>query len=311
MDNQKLKSILEAALLAAGGSLSLDRMLDLFEEDSAPEKKELREVLESLSQDYEGRGMQLTETGSGWRIQVRAEYAEWVSRLWEEKPARYSRALLETLALIAYRQPITRGEIEDVRGVSVSSNIIKTLHERDWIRVVGHRDVPGRPALYATSKVFLDYFNLKSLNDLPSLAEIRDLDSINQELELADPDKQVSDEASNEATAEQDVHPDGQDEAVDIAAVEVADDDQPEAVVQDDDIQEAADSPSEDNAVEGHQPEDSLAEDAQVEDIPVEDSPILHKQVEDSGEPTDTAEESENDTEDEAQKQQDVPESIG
>ena len=224
MENQKLKSILEAALMAAGGSLSLDRMLDLFEEDSAPEKKELREALQSLSQDYDGRGMQLTETGSGWRIQVRAEYAEWVSRLWEEKPARYSRALLETLALIAYRQPITRGEIEDVRGVSVSSNIIKTLHERDWIRVVGHRDVPGRPALYATSKVFLDYFNLKSLNDLPSLAEIRDLDSINQELELPDPDKQESPEHANEEVAEQGDSLEAQDEAMDIAALEVAHD---------------------------------------------------------------------------------------
>jgi segregation and condensation protein B len=169
--------------------LSLDQMLQLFEAEATPEKKELREVLAELADDYEGRGMQVTETGSGWRIQVRAEYADWVSRLWEEKPARYSRALMETLALIAYRQPITRGEIEDVRGVSVSSNIIKTLHEREWIRVVGHRDVPGKPALYATSKIFLDYFNLKSLNDLPSLAEIRDLDSINQELQLNDPDK--------------------------------------------------------------------------------------------------------------------------
>jgi segregation and condensation protein B len=189
MDNQKLKSIIEAALLAAGGSLSLDQMLQLFEEEAMPEKKELRDVLTELANDYEGRGMQLSETGSGWRIQVRAEYADWVSRLWEEKPARYSRALMETLALIAYRQPITRGEIEDVRGVSVSSNIIKTLQEREWIRVVGHRDVPGKPALYATSKIFLDYFNLKTLNDLPSLAEIRDLDSINQELELNDPDR--------------------------------------------------------------------------------------------------------------------------
>jgi len=189
MDNQKLKSIIEAALLATGGSLSLDQMLQLFEEEAMPEKKALREVLTELANDYEGRGMQVTETGSGWRIQVRAEYADWISRLWEEKPARYSRALMETLALIAYRQPITRGEIEDVRGVSVSSNIIKTLQEREWIRVVGHRDVPGKPALYATSKIFLDYFNLKSLNDLPSLAEIRDLDSINQELQLNDPDR--------------------------------------------------------------------------------------------------------------------------
>lgn len=206
MDNQKLKSIIEAALLAAGGSLSLDQMLQLFEEDALPEKKELREVLAQLADDYEGRGMQISETGSGWRIQVRAEYTEWISRLWEEKPARYSRALMETLALIAYRQPITRGEIEEVRGVSVSSNIIKTLQEREWIRVVGHRDVPGKPALYATSKIFLDYFNLKSLNDLPSLAEIRDLDSINQELQLNDPDKleEKQDQSENEA---QDIEP--------------------------------------------------------------------------------------------------------
>jgi len=206
MDNQKLKSIIEAALLAAGGSMSLDQMLQLFEEEAMPEKKALREVLAEIAHDYEGRGMQLTETGSGWRIQVRAEYADWVSRLWDEKPARYSRALMETLALIAYRQPITRGEIEDVRGVSVSSNIIKTLQEREWIRVVGHRDVPGKPALYATSKIFLDYFNLKSLNDLPSLAEIRDLDSINQELQLSDPDK--LEEKSGQAESEaQDIEP--------------------------------------------------------------------------------------------------------
>ena len=190
MDQQQLKNIIEAALLAAGGSLSLDQMLLLFEESALPEKKALREVLAMLAEDYQNRGMQLIETGSGWRIQVRAEYADWVSRLWEEKPARYSRALMETLALVAYRQPITRGEIEEVRGVSVSSNIIKTLQEREWIRVVGHRDVPGKPALYATTRVFLDYFNLKSLNDLPTLAEIRDLDSLNEELKLEDPDKQ-------------------------------------------------------------------------------------------------------------------------
>ena len=146
MENEKLKSIIEAALLAAGGSLSLDQMLTLFEEDAMPEKKDLRAVLDELRIDYEGRGMELVETGSGWRIQVRAEYADWISRLWEEKPGRYSRALMETLALIAYRQPITRGEIEDVRGVSVSSNIIKTLQEREWVRVVGHRDVPRRTA---------------------------------------------------------------------------------------------------------------------------------------------------------------------
>lgn len=186
---EKLKQIVEAALLAAGRPLSLDQILALFEEREQPEKKALREVLNSLMEDYQGRGIEVVEVGSGFRIQVRAGFSPWVSRLWAERPPKYSRALLETLALIAYRQPITRGEIEDIRGVSVSSNIIKTLTEREWVRVVGHRDVPGKPALYATTREFLDYFNLKSLNELPTLAEIRDLDSINRELELSDPDK--------------------------------------------------------------------------------------------------------------------------
>lgn len=186
---EKLKQIVEAALLAAGRPLSLDQILALFEEREQPEKKALREVLASLKEDYEGRGIEVIEVGSGFRIQVRAGLSPWVSRLWVERPPKYSRALLETLALIAYRQPITRGEIEDIRGVSVSTNIIKTLSEREWVRVVGHRDVPGKPALYATTREFLDYFNLKSLNELPTLAEIRDLESINRELELSDPDK--------------------------------------------------------------------------------------------------------------------------
>ncbi len=202
MDQNKLKSILEAGLLAIGGSLSLDQMLQMFDEDSAPDKKELRQALAELAEDYQGRGMQISETGSGWRIQVRADYADWVSRLWDEKPARYSRALLETLALIAYRQPITRGEIEDVRGVSVSSNIIKTLIEREWVRVVGHRDVPGKPALYATTRGFLDYFDLKGLNDLPTLAQIKDLDSLNQELALNDPDRLEETATESESVGE-------------------------------------------------------------------------------------------------------------
>jgi segregation and condensation protein B len=186
---EKLKQIIEAALLAAGRPLSLDQLQALFEVSEQPEKKALREVLNSLMEDYQGHGIEVVEVGSGFRIQVVAELSPWISRLWVERPPKYSRALLETLALIAYRQPITRGEIEDIRGVSVSSNIIKTLTEREWVRVVGHRDVPGKPALYATTKEFLDYFNLKSLNELPTLAEIRDLESINQELELSDPDK--------------------------------------------------------------------------------------------------------------------------
>jgi len=180
----KLKQIVEAALLAAGEPLSLDRLLELFPEGGAPERKAVREAIDELQSDYAGRGIELVEVGSGFRISVRAEFSPWVSRLWEERPPRYSRALLETLALIAYRQPITRGEIEEIRGVSVSSNIIKTLLEREWVRVVGQRDVPGRPSLYATTREFLNYFGLKSLEQLPTLQEIRDLDSINRELEL-------------------------------------------------------------------------------------------------------------------------------
>ena len=182
-----VKHIVEAALLASGKPLSIDRLLTLFLDDEQPDRKAIRDVLESLQQEYEGRGIEVREVSTGWRIQVRKEYAHWVSRLWEEKPGRYSRALLETLSLIAYRQPITRGEIEDVRGVAVSTNIVKTLLERDWVRVVGHRDVPGRPSLYATTREFLDYFGLKSLDELPTLAEIRELDDLNPSLDLPEP----------------------------------------------------------------------------------------------------------------------------
>lgn len=184
MSEVRLKSIVEAVLLAAGQPLDLDQMLELFEENERPEKSELRQVLEMLGEDYDGRGMVLKEVAGGYRIQARNEYAEYVSRLWTERAPRYSRALLETLAIIAYRQPITRGEIEEIRGVAVSSNIVKTLTEREWVRVVGHRDVPGRPALLATTRKFLDHFNLKSLDELPTLAEIRDFEAINRELEF-------------------------------------------------------------------------------------------------------------------------------
>lgn len=184
MQGPRVKQIVEAALLAAGRPLRVEQLLELFSEDERPDPARIREVLTHLQEEYQGRGMELREVASGFRIQVRAELAPWVSRVWEEKPARYSRALLETLALVAYRQPVTRAEIEDIRGVSVSSNIVKTLIEREWIRVVGHRDMPGKPALYATTRQFLDYFGMRSLDDLPTLAEIRDLDSINRELDL-------------------------------------------------------------------------------------------------------------------------------
>jgi segregation and condensation protein B len=179
-----LKSILEALLLASGEPLSLETLASVFTDEERPANAEISKALEGLSDDYAERGLELKEVASGFRIQVREDANPWITRLWEERPQRYSRALLETLALIAYRQPITRGDIEEVRGVSVRTNIIRTLQEREWIRVVGHRDVPGKPALFGTTKVFLDYFNLASLDDLPSLAEIKDMGSIEPELEL-------------------------------------------------------------------------------------------------------------------------------
>jgi len=182
--------------------LGLDAMLNLFDEIEQPDKAALREVLQELAADYDGRGIEISQVSSGWRIQVRAECSPWISRLWDEKPGRYSRALMETLALIAYRQPITRGEIEEIRGVSVSTHIIKTLLEREWVRVVGQRDVPGRPSLYSTTREFLDYFNLKSLDELPTLSEIRDLDEINRELDLVDQgsDEKAQEEVQSEIT---------------------------------------------------------------------------------------------------------------
>jgi segregation and condensation protein B len=170
-----LKNILEAALFAAGEPLSLDRLQSLFEEGTAPPKAELRAALAELSESYAGRPILLKEIASGYSIQVRDTYSPWVSKLWQERPARYSRALLETLAIIAYRQPVTRAEIEDIRGVAVSTQIIKTLLEREWVRVVGHREVPGRPSLYATTAHFLDYFNLQNLSELPPLLSLQSI----------------------------------------------------------------------------------------------------------------------------------------
>jgi segregation and condensation protein B len=185
MDSLPLKQIIEGAILAAEAPLSIDQLMHLFEDDE-PERVDVRDVLREIKQDCEGRGFELKQVASGYRFQVRSSYGEWVSRLWKEKPPRYSRALLETLALIAYKQPITRGDVEEIRGVAVSTNIIRTLLEREWVRIVGHRDVPGHPALYATTKSFLDYFNLRNLDELPSLAEIKDLTQANEELDMED-----------------------------------------------------------------------------------------------------------------------------
>ena len=185
MNSDLIRKIIEGALLAAGKSLDIGQLERLFEDSERPPRDQLRAALEEIDVDCRERGFELKQTASGYRFQVSQELAPWVNRLWEEKPKRYSRAMLETLSLIAYRQPLTRGDIELVRGVAVSSEIIKTLQERDWIRVVGYRDVPGKPALFATTKQFLDYFNLKSLDDLPALGEIKDFTDLDSELELS------------------------------------------------------------------------------------------------------------------------------
>ena len=187
MTETYLKNVIEAALLAAGRPVSASELRDLFDEFARPDLAAVEAALAALVADYEGRGIALAEVASGWRIQVRADVAQPVSRLWQERPAKYSRALLETLALIAYRQPITRGEIEDIRGVAVNPNIIRTVLERGWVRVIGHRDVPGRPELLATTREFLDYFGLKTLDDLPTLAQLKDVESLGVQLEFDGP----------------------------------------------------------------------------------------------------------------------------
>ena len=207
LSDKELMRILEAALFSVGQTLNMNRLMTLFPLDMHPGKNAITAALKGLQEQYlEHTSLELKEVSSGYRFQVRDDYSSWVAKLFEERPARYSRATLETLALITYRQPITRAEIEEVRGVSVSSQIIKTLLERDWIRVVGHRDVPGKPALYSTTKDFLDYFNLKSLDELPPLADLRDIDAINAELDLQIPEvpsagsKETEDEDTDATT---------------------------------------------------------------------------------------------------------------
>jgi segregation and condensation protein B len=189
MNDQYVRNVIEAALLAAGRPLASDELVTLFDERDGSNADEVRAAIEALRSEYETRGLELVEVASGYRIQIRASVAQPVSRLWQERPTKYSRALLETLALVAYRQPITRGEIEQIRGVTVNPNIIKTLLERSWIRVVGHRDVPGKPELLGTTRDFLDYFSLQKLDDLPTLAQLKELEDLRVQLSLpgADP----------------------------------------------------------------------------------------------------------------------------
>jgi len=246
MSERSLKYIIEAALLASGRPLSIDQCLSLFLDDEQPDRDAIRAALDELAEDYKERSIEVKQVASGYRIQVREDYSEWVSRLWSERPSRYSRALLETMALMAYRQPITRGEIEDIRGVSVSSNIIKTLMERDWIKVVGYRDVPGKPAMYATTRVFLDYFNLKSLDDLPTLAELRDIDSINAELDLEIPGVPEAKTNSEEVAGEgSEVSAEDHSEMNEADSTEVSSD-----IVEATDAEDTTDASSEDDVEE-------------------------------------------------------------
>ena len=219
---QRVKNIVEAAILAANKAISLDKILTLFSAD-AVDKNSLRQAIEALMQDYQSRGVELVEVGSGFRFQVAQTVAPWVSRLWEEKPQKYSRALLETLALVAYRQPVTRGEIEEIRGVSVSSQIMRTLVEREWVRIIGYRDVPGKPAMYATTKQFLDYFSLKKLDELPTLAEIRDLDTINAELDFGDPSDGSKNTDIPDESVQDKINPDDSDSKDDLMEINDSD----------------------------------------------------------------------------------------
>lgn len=194
MDKLEIKYFVESALLAAGRPLSVDQLQKLFDGRAEPEKSEIREAIQGLVDEYEGRGITVAEVASGFRIQVKASMADRLQKLWEERPPRYSRALFETLALVAYRQPVTRGEIEEIRGVSVSSNIVRTLIERDWVRVIGHRDVPGHPELFGTTRAFLDYFGLKKLDDLPPLADLSDWESLRIQLNLPEVEDDQADD---------------------------------------------------------------------------------------------------------------------
>ncbi len=209
--NTELRNILEAALLVAGQPLTIDRMMSLFPEGSRPTREDLRAALAELEREYTDRPLELRQIDNGYRLQTRQKYGEWIARLSEERPVRYSRALLETLAIIVYRQPVTRAEIEEIRGVAVSSEIIKTLLGREWVRQVGQRDVPGRPALYGTARGFLEHFNLKSLDELPPLAELRDIETISAEINLSLPMDSPA-PASNVNASTADVNADAADE---------------------------------------------------------------------------------------------------
>ena len=250
MDPAEIKHFIEAALLAAGRPLNVEQIQRLFDGRMTPEKSEIRQAVTTLNEEYEGRGILISEVASGFRVQVRSGMADQLQKLWEERPPRYSRAMFETLALVAYRQPITRGEIEEIRGVSVSSNIVRTLLEREWVRIVGHRDVPGRPEMFGTTKFFLDYFGLKKLDDLPPLADLSDWESLRVQLNLPEVEEGAG-EGDSEGTdlpvlypeipAEEADDSSDESEAVPEESSEVPEDNIPELTPVDSDSDEVAD----------------------------------------------------------------------
>jgi len=242
MDDNEIKYFIESALLAAGRPMSIDQLQNLFDAASTPEKPQLRQAINSLLDDYAERGMTITEVASGFRLQLKGDMADRLHKLWEERPPRYSRALFETLALIAYRQPMTRGEIEEIRGVAVSTNIMRSLLEREWIRVVGHRDVPGRPAMFGTTKMFLDYFSLKKLDDLPPLADLSDWESLRVQLNLPAVDEDEEPEPTVPVIDLPVLYPEGEDgevaaeRAVEVEVESVADSGEDDIAADDDPV---------------------------------------------------------------------------
>lgn len=242
MDDNEIKYFIESALLAAGRPMSIDQLQNLFDAASTPEKPQLRQAINSLLDDYAERGMTITEVASGFRLQLKGDMADRLHKLWDERPPRYSRALFETLALIAYRQPMTRGEIEEIRGVAVSTNIMRSLLEREWIRVVGHRDVPGRPAMFGTTKMFLDYFSLKKLDDLPPLADLSDWESLRVQLNLPAVDEDEEPEPTVPVIDLPVLYPEGEDgevaaeRAVEVEVESVADSGEDEIAADDDPV---------------------------------------------------------------------------
>ncbi|MCB1741575.1 MAG: SMC-Scp complex subunit ScpB [Gammaproteobacteria bacterium] len=264
MSERHIENVLEASLLAAGRALKLDELMKPFlAENVTPERSELRAALVRLAESLEGRGIELVEVASGFRLQVRSSYSQQIAALFSERPPRYSRALLETLALIAYRQPITRGEIEDIRGVAVSTNVIRTLLEREWVRVLGHREVPGRPALYGTTATFLDYFGLKSLEQLPPLAELRDPDLPSGDLFAPLVAAEV--ETSSGEISTEDIA--AESPASDVSAADAS---EPEETVSEATVGE--ETPSEEIAAEKTPPEETATEVSAAEQTSADDS---------------------------------------